>query len=77
MAATYAALHFGKPMGETISSIFGGYILGVIALYNHSNWFQVLNLLENDAYVRFLKWDIYLDLIQQGEEEQENDETAM
>jgi membrane protease YdiL (CAAX protease family) len=30
MAATYAALHFGKPLGETISSIFGGYILGVV-----------------------------------------------
>jgi len=32
MVATYAFLHFGKPMGETIGSIFGGYILGVIAL---------------------------------------------
>jgi hypothetical protein len=31
MVATYAFLHFGKPMGETISSVFGGYILGVIA----------------------------------------------
>ena len=32
MVVTYAFLHFGKPMGETIGSIFGGYILGVIAL---------------------------------------------
>lgn len=32
MVATYAFLHFGKPAGETISSIFGGYILGVISL---------------------------------------------
>lgn len=31
MVATYAFLHFGKPAGETISSIFGGYILGVIS----------------------------------------------
>ena len=38
MAATYAALHFGKPMMETISSIFGGYILGVIALYSRNIW---------------------------------------
>ncbi|MCP4122948.1 MAG: CPBP family intramembrane metalloprotease [Bacteroidetes bacterium] len=38
MAATYCVLHFGKPMGETISSIFGGYILGVIALYSRNIW---------------------------------------
>lgn len=31
MVAVYCALHFGKPVGETISSIFGGYILGVLA----------------------------------------------
>jgi hypothetical protein len=29
-------LHFGKPMGEAVSSIFGGFILGVIALYSRS-----------------------------------------
>lgn len=38
MAATYCVLHFGKPMGECISSIFGGYILGVIALYSRNIW---------------------------------------
>lgn len=38
MAATYAALHFGKPIAETVSSIFGGYILGVIALYSRNIW---------------------------------------
>ncbi len=38
MAATYAVLHFGKPLGETISSVFGGYILGVIALYSRNIW---------------------------------------
>ncbi len=32
MVAMYAFLHFGKPLGETIGSVFGGYILGVIAL---------------------------------------------
>lgn len=31
MVAVYCFLHFGKPMGETISSIFGGYILGILA----------------------------------------------
>ena len=32
MVSMYAFLHFGKPLGETIGSVFGGYILGVIAL---------------------------------------------
>lgn len=36
MAGTYAVYHFGKPIGETISSVFGGYILGVIALYSRN-----------------------------------------
>ncbi len=38
MVVTYAFLHFGKPLGETIGSIFGGYILGVIALYSRNIW---------------------------------------
>lgn len=42
MAVCYAFLHFGKPLGETISSIFGGYILGVIALYSKNIWGGVL-----------------------------------
>ncbi len=31
MAVSYCILHFGKPLGEAISSLFGGYLLGVIA----------------------------------------------
>ncbi|KXX71254.1 type II CAAX prenyl endopeptidase Rce1 family protein [Flammeovirga sp. SJP92] len=38
MAITYAVFHFGKPLGESISSIFGGYILGVIAYYSKNLW---------------------------------------
>jgi hypothetical protein len=38
MAATYVFLHFGKPPGEAISSYFGGYILGIIALYTGNIW---------------------------------------
>ena len=38
MAASYCVLHFGKPMGEAISSVFGGYILGIIALYSRNIW---------------------------------------
>lgn len=36
MISVYCFLHFGKPMGEAISSIFGGYILGIIALNTKS-----------------------------------------
>lgn len=38
MVVCYASLHFGKPLGETIGSIFGGYILGVVALESRSIW---------------------------------------
>ena len=38
MVAAYAFLHFGKPLAETISSIFGGYILGIVSYYTRSIW---------------------------------------
>jgi len=37
-ATIYCVFHFGKPMGEAISSFFGGYILGIIAYYSRSIW---------------------------------------
>lgn len=42
VAAFYVTIHFGKPLGETISSFFGGIILGVIALETRSVWGGVL-----------------------------------
>lgn len=36
MAAFYCTIHFGKPLGECISSFFGGLALGVIALRTRS-----------------------------------------
>jgi len=42
MVAAYCVLHFGKPAGECISSIFGGYILGVVALYTRNIWGGVI-----------------------------------
>ncbi|PIP54606.1 MAG: hypothetical protein COX07_04410 [Bacteroidetes bacterium CG23_combo_of_CG06-09_8_20_14_all_32_9] len=36
MISVYCFLHFGKPIGEAISSIFGGYFLGVIAINTQS-----------------------------------------
>lgn len=38
MVVSYCVLHFGKPLTEAISSIFGGYILGIIALYHRNIW---------------------------------------
>jgi len=38
MVVTYAFIHFGKPSAEAIGSIFGGYILGVIAYYSKNIW---------------------------------------
>ena len=42
MVAMYVAIHFGKPMGETISSIFGGYILGALAYQTRHIWGGVI-----------------------------------
>jgi len=42
MAVIYCSLHFGKPAGEAISSIFGGYILGVVAYETKSVWGGVI-----------------------------------
>lgn len=36
MAIFYCTIHFGKPMGECISSFFGGIILGVVTYHTRS-----------------------------------------
>ena len=38
IACFYCAIHFGKPMGEAISSFFGGTLLGIIAYNTGSIW---------------------------------------
>ena len=38
MAVWYCTIHFGRPLGEAISSLFGGYLLGVLALSTRSIW---------------------------------------
>lgn len=38
MAAFYCTIHFGKPLGECISSYFGGILLGVIVYHTRSIW---------------------------------------
>lgn len=42
MVAAYVFLHFEKPMGEAISSAFGGYILGIFALRTNNIWGGVI-----------------------------------
>jgi hypothetical protein len=36
MAAFYCTIHFGKPLGECITSFFGGLALGVLAYRTRS-----------------------------------------
>lgn len=38
MAVFYCTIHFGKPLGECISSFFGGLLLGMITLRTRSIW---------------------------------------
>lgn len=38
MVSVYMFLHFGKPLGESIGSVFGGYILAVLAFQNRNIW---------------------------------------
>jgi len=38
MVAMYVVIHFGKPPVETISSLFGGYILGALAYQTRHIW---------------------------------------
>jgi len=38
MACFYCTIHFGKPLGECISSYFGGLILGIVVYNTRSIW---------------------------------------
>ena len=42
MIAVYVALHFGKPVMETISAFFGGYFLGALAFQTRHIWGGVI-----------------------------------
>jgi membrane protease YdiL (CAAX protease family) len=62
MAVTYCFLHFGKPAGEAVSSVFGGYILGVIAYETKSIWGGIIVhvgiawMMEIVSYLSRLMW---------------------
>ncbi len=38
MACFYCSIHFGKPMGEAISSFWGGLLLGIVSFNTQSVW---------------------------------------
>ena len=38
VAYMYVVIHWNKPMGELISSFFGGSLLGIISYYSKSIW---------------------------------------
>lgn len=42
MVTSYCFLHFGKPVGECVSSIFGGFILGIISFHTRNIWGGVI-----------------------------------
>ncbi|MEN8247617.1 MAG: CPBP family intramembrane glutamic endopeptidase [Bacteroidota bacterium] len=42
MVVAYVFLHFEKPLGEAISSAFGGYLLGIFALRTNNIWGGVI-----------------------------------
>lgn len=42
MVGLYVAIHFGKPLTETVSSAFGGYVLGALAFRTQHIWGGVL-----------------------------------
>ena len=38
MALFYCTIHFGKPLGECVSSFFGGLLLGIVTYHTKSIW---------------------------------------
>ncbi len=38
IAVFYSTIHFGKPMGEAISSFWGGLLLGIVSYHTQSIW---------------------------------------
>lgn len=56
MAGSYAFLHFGKPMTEAISSIFGGYLIGILAFYSQRIWGGVILHVALAWSMEFFAW---------------------
>lgn len=62
MACFYCTIHFGKPLGECISSYFGGMILGIVVYHTRSILgglmvhLGIAWLMEAGGYIGNIKW---------------------
>lgn len=56
MVGSYVALHYGKPVTETISSAFGGYILGILSFYSRRIWGGVVLHVALAWSMEFFAW---------------------
>jgi hypothetical protein len=59
MVALYAFWHFGKPLGEAVGSIFGSFILGVIALESRT---ILGGILVHIGVAILMEWAAYVQL---------------
>lgn len=56
MASVYVFIHFEKPLGETIGSLFGGLVLGVLAYRSQSIWGGIVIHLGIAWLMELLAW---------------------
>ncbi len=56
MIGSYMFLHFGKPMTEAISSVFGGFLLGILAFYSRRIWGGVILHIALAWFMELFAW---------------------
>lgn len=56
MIGSYMFLHYGKPITEAISSVFGGYLLGILAFYSKRIWGGVILHVALAWSMEFFAW---------------------
>ncbi|UXP30630.1 hypothetical protein N6H18_09710 [Reichenbachiella agarivorans] len=56
MVGPYMFLHFGKPITECVSSIFGGYLIGILAYYSRHIWGGVILHVSLAWFMEFFAW---------------------
>jgi hypothetical protein len=59
MIAVYVALHFGKPVLETMSAFFGGYFLGALAFQTRHIWGGVIIHMGIALFVELIRFFQY------------------
>ena len=56
MVGSYMFLHYGKPITEAISSVFGGYLLGILAFYSKRIWGGIILHVALAWSMEFFAW---------------------